>query len=92
MTSGIKVESAKPPAKKSDFSATPNASKKSVRKIVAKSGKATAGAMAEAPKPPLSPVQPEKRRSWSRTSSATPGSPAPTRIALCRGFGGCAAI
>ncbi|MGO9417815.1 MAG: hypothetical protein ACLP25_00565, partial [Roseiarcus sp.] len=41
-------------------SATPNASKKSVRKIVAKSGKATAGAMAEAPKQPLSPEQPEK--------------------------------
>ncbi len=39
-TSGIKVESARPPAKKIDLSATPNASKKSERKIVAKSGKA----------------------------------------------------
>src|SRR5271166_3549662 len=58
-TSGIKLGSAKALAKKIDLSATPNASKKSERKIVAKSGKATAGAMAEAPKQPLSPEQPE---------------------------------
>ena len=59
-TAGIKVESARPPATKIDLLATPNARKKSVRKTVAKSGKATSGAMAEAPKQPLSPVQPEK--------------------------------
>src|SRR5271165_3253122 len=63
-TSGIKVDSAKPPA-------TPNASKKSVRKIVAKSGKATAGAMAEAPKQPLSPVQPEKPVKLPTAQAAT---------------------
>ena len=59
-TAGIKVEFARPPATKIDLSATPNASKKSVRKTVAKTGKATAGALAETPKQPLSPVQPEK--------------------------------
>ena len=31
-------------------------------------------------------------RSWSRTLSATAGSPARTKNAPCRGFGGCAAI
>ena len=59
-TAGIKVNSAKQSATKINLSATPNASKKSVRKTVAKSGKVTAGAMAEAPKQPLSPVQQEK--------------------------------
>jgi hypothetical protein len=59
-TAGIKVESARPPATKIDLSATPNASKKSVRNTVAKSEKAKAGAMAQAPKQPLSPVQPEE--------------------------------
>src|SRR5260370_19793870 len=70
-TAGIKVESARPPATKIDLSATPNASKKSVRKTVAKSGKATAGAMAEAPKQPLSPVQPEKTVKSPTAQAAT---------------------
>jgi hypothetical protein len=59
-TAGIRADSARPPATKVDLPATPNASKKSVRKSVAKSGKATAGAMAEAAKQPLSPMQQEK--------------------------------
>ena len=70
-TAGVKVESARPPATKIDLSATPNASKKSVRKTVAKSGKATAGAMAEAPKQPLSPVQPEKTVTSPTAQAAT---------------------
>ncbi len=78
-TAGIKVESARPPATKIDLSATPNASKKSVRKTVAKSGKATAGAMAEAPKQPLSPVQPEKTVKSPTAQAATdPVAAAPT--------------
>ena len=78
-TSGIKVDSATPPAKKSDLSATANASKKSERKIVAKSGKATAGAMAEAPKQPISPEQPEKTVKSPAAQAATdPGAAAPT--------------
>jgi len=68
---GIKVESAKPPAKKIDLSATPNAGKKSVRKTVAKSGKATTEAMAETPKQPLSPVQPEKAVKSPAAQAAT---------------------
>jgi len=70
-TAGIKVESARPPATKIDFSAAPNASKKSVRRTVAKSGKATAGAMAEAPKQPLSPAQPEKTMTSPTAQAAT---------------------
>ncbi len=78
-TSGIKVDSARPPAKKIDLSATPNASKKSVREIVAKSGKAPAGAMAEAPKQPLSPAQPEKSVKLPTAQAATdPVAAAPT--------------
>ena len=59
-TAGVRVDSANPSATKIDLPATPTASKKSGRKIVAKSVKATTGAMAEAPKQPLPPVQPEK--------------------------------
>ena len=78
-TAGIEVEFAKPPAKKIDLSATPNASKKSERKIAAKSGKAKAGAMAEAPKQQLSPVQPEKTvKSPTAQAAADPVAAAPT--------------
>ena len=78
-TSGIKVDSARPPAKKIDLSATPNASKKSERKILAKSGKATAGAMAEAPKRPLSQEQPEKTvKSPAAQASTDPVAAVPT--------------
>ncbi len=78
-TAGIKAESAKPPAKKIELSATPNTGKKSVRNIVAKSGKATAGAMAEAPKQPPSPVQPEKAvKSPAAQAPTDPVAAAPT--------------
>jgi|SRR5271165_684795 len=70
-TAGIKVESARPPTTKIDLSAAPNASKKSVRKTVAKSGKATAGALTESPKPPLSPVQPEETVKSPTAQAAT---------------------
>ena len=81
-TAGVRVDSAKPSATKIDLSARPTTSKKSVRKIVAKSGKATAGAMAEAPKQPPSPAQPEKAVKSPTAQAATdpvPASPiAPT--------------
>jgi hypothetical protein len=79
VTAGIKVDSARPPATKIDLSTTPRASKNSVRKTVAKSGKATAGAAAEAPKQPLSPVQPEKTVKLPTAQAATdPVAAAPT--------------
>jgi hypothetical protein len=59
-TGGVRVDSSRPSAAKIDLSARPTASKRSVRRIVAKSVKATTGTMAEAPKQPLQPVQPEK--------------------------------
>jgi hypothetical protein len=59
-TAGIKADSKKPSTTKINLSATPNASKKPVRKNVATSGMATTGAMAEVAKQPLSPVQPEE--------------------------------
>jgi hypothetical protein len=71
VTAGIKVDSARPPATEIDLSTTPHASKNSVRKTVAKSGKATAGAAAEAPKQPLSPVQPEKTVKLPTAQAAT---------------------
>ena len=78
-TAGVRVDSAKLPATKIDLSARPIASKKSVRKIVAKSGKATAGAMAEASKQPLSPAQPEKAVKSPTAQAATdPVAAAPT--------------
>ena len=77
-TAGIKVESARPPAKKIDLSA-PNASKKSVRNTVAKNEKAGAGAMAQAPKQPLSPVPSEKMlKSLAAQAATDPVAAAPT--------------
>ena len=70
-TAGVRVDSAKPSATKIDLSARPIASKKSVRKIVAKSGKATAGATAEAPKQPPSLPQPEKAVKSPTAQAAT---------------------
>ena len=70
-TAVVRVDSARLSATKIDLSARPIASKKSVRKIVAKSGKATAGAMAEAPKQPLSLAQPEKAVKSPTAQAAT---------------------
>ena len=68
---------AKPSATKIDLLARPTASKKSVRKIVTKSGKATAGAMPEAPKRRSPP--PEKAVKSSTAQAATdPVAAAPT--------------
>jgi hypothetical protein len=78
-TAGVRVESAKPSATKIDLSARPIASKKSARKIVAKSVKATTGAITEAPKQPLPPVQPEKAVKSPTAQAATdPVAAAPT--------------
>jgi hypothetical protein len=78
-TAGVRVDSAKPSATKIDLLARPTARKKSVRKIVTKSGKATAGAMAEAPKQPLSPAQPETAVKSPTAQAATdPVAAAPT--------------
>lgn len=70
-SAGAKAASSKSSSTKIDVSATPNVSKKSVREIVAKGGKATAGAMADVPKPPLSPVQPEKTVTSPTPQAAT---------------------
>ncbi len=78
-TASIKVDFARPPATKIELSATPNASKKSVRKSVAKGERATAGAMAEAPKQTLSPVQPAKTMTSPTAQAASgPVAAAPT--------------
>ncbi len=78
-TAGIKVDSSKSSATKINLSATPNASKKSIRKIVATSRMATAKAMADAPKQPLSPVQPEKTANSPTALAVTdPVAAAPT--------------
>ena len=70
-TGGVRVDSPRPSAAKIDLSARPTASKKSVRRIVAKSVKATNGTMAEAPKQPLQPVQPEKAMKSPTAQAAT---------------------
>ena len=77
-TPGIKVESARPPAKKTDLLATPKASKKPERKIVAKNEKATAGAIAEAPKQPAPPLQSEKPVTPATPTATAPVAAAPT--------------
>src|SRR5271165_2190402 len=55
-TAGVSVHSAKPPATKIDSSPRPAASQTSVRRTVAKSVKATTGAMANALKQPIQSV------------------------------------
>ncbi len=78
-TAGVRVDSARQSATKIDLSARLTASKKSVRKIVAKSGKATAGATAEAPKQPLQPVRSEKAAKSPNAQAVTdPVAAAPT--------------
>jgi hypothetical protein len=76
---GVRVDSARQSATKIDLSPRPTASKKSVRKIVAKSGKATAGATAEAPKQPLQPLRSEKAAKSPNAQAVTdPVAAAPT--------------
>ncbi len=78
-TAGAGVDSAKPPTTKIESSARPGAGQMSVRKTIAKSAKATTGAMANAPKQPIQSMPPEKAmKSPTAQAVADPVAAAPT--------------